>query len=182
MTNEPAADGSPPQGSTAATPFARNRETLIPDRARSGGPEEETRPAPPTVLTTSFSVDPLKSTSTQAEDNLPTLSKRTGQEPSAASRNNHNNSGAAATTVPGEFVPTSRPELGAPAGQVARRVPQTKSGPSSYLRGGKPPSPQAHAPATADAFDATHEYCTPAVVFFWHLPLASRNGHLPDSR
>ena len=35
---------------------------------------------------------------------------------------------------------------------------------------GKPPSPEAHAAATADAFDATQEYCTPSVVLFWQPP------------
>ena len=65
-----------------------------------------------------------------------------------------------------------RPHLGpwAQAGQVARRVPETKSGPPSFLGGGKPQSPQAHTAATADAFDATQEYCTPAVVILWQPP------------
>ena len=39
------------------------------------------------------------------------------------------------------------------SGHGGRRVPLTKSGPPRYLGGGKPPSPQAHAAATADAFD-----------------------------
>ena len=90
------------------------------------------------------------------------------RSPPFASRNRQKTSGAAATTVPGERVPASG--LGPEAGQVARRVPLTKNGPPSYLGGDKPPCPQPHAAATADAFDATHEYCTPAAVFFWLRP------------
>ena len=159
VADEPIGNGSPPQGSTAATPFALKRDTHVPEGTRSSGPDKETPPAPPTLLTTPFFVDPLETPSVQADDS-PTLSRRTGQEPPAASRNGQKKSGAAATTVPGECVPTS--DLGRQAGQVARRVPLTKSGPPSYLGGGT----QAHAAATADAFDATQEYCTPAVVCF----------------
>ena len=57
--DEPIGDGSPPQGSTAATPFARNRDTLVPGGTRSGGLDEETPPVPPTVLTKPFFVDAL---------------------------------------------------------------------------------------------------------------------------
>ena len=45
-----------------------------------------------------------------------------------------------------------------------------ENGPPSNLGGGKLPSPQAHVAATADAFDATQEYCTPTVVFIWQPP------------
>ena len=38
------------------------------------------------------------------------------------------------------------------------------------MGGGKPPSPQAHAAATADAFNATQQNCTPAFVPFWQPP------------
>ena len=141
--NEPIRGGSSPQGSTAATSFALKRDTHVPEGTKSCGTDKETPPAPPTVLTTPFFVDPLETPSAQAEDDSPTLSRRTGQEPPAASRNRQKNSRAAATTVLGECVPTSG--LGPQAGQVARRVLRTKSGPPSYLEGGKPPSPQAHA-------------------------------------
>ena len=88
----PAADGrvgnvSPPQGSTAATPCARNRGTLVTEGTRSGGTDKETPPAPPTVLTTPLFVDALETPSAQAEDVSPTLFRRTGQERPAASRN-----------------------------------------------------------------------------------------------
>ena len=135
---------------------------------RSGGTYKETPPAAPTVLTTPSFVDPPETPSAQAEEDSPTLSRRTDQEPPAASRNKQKSSRAASTTVPGECVPTSG--LGPQSGQAARRVPLTKSGPPSYLGSGKPPSPQAHAAATADAFDTTQEYCTTAVVVFWRPP------------
>ena len=180
----PVGDGSPPQRSAADTPFARNRDTRVPDRARSGGPEEEISPAPPTVLATPFFVGPLKSpSSAQAEDDSPTLSRRTGQEPSAASRNNDNNSGAAATTVPGECVPTSRPALGPPAGQVVRRTPQTKTGPSSYLGGGKPAIPTGSPPPLQPTrLTPPRSIALRLLCFSCNLLLASPNGHLRGSR
>ena len=65
-----------------------------------------------------------------------------------------------------------RPHLGpwAPSRTRSSTVPLTKSGSPSYLGGGKTPSPQAHAAATADVFDATLEYCTPPVDFVWQPP------------
>ena len=80
-TDEPIGDGCPPQGSIAATPFALKRDTHEPEGTRSGGTDKETPPAPSTVLTTPFFVDALKTPSEQAGDDLPTLSRRTGQGP-----------------------------------------------------------------------------------------------------
>ena len=79
--DEPVGHGSPPQHSTAPTLFARNCDTLIPEGTRSGGPEEDTDLASPTLLTTPFFVDALKSASAQAKKDSPTLSRQTGQEP-----------------------------------------------------------------------------------------------------
>ena len=81
VADEPIGNGSPPQGSTAATPFALKRDTHVPEGTRSSGPDKETPPAPPTLLTTPFFVDALKTPSEQAGDDLPTLSRRTGQGP-----------------------------------------------------------------------------------------------------
>lgn len=150
--------------------------TLIPDRAGSGGPED-TPPALPIVLTTPFFVDPLETSSAQTEGDSPTLCRRTGQEPPSTSRNKTSNLEAAATTVPGKCVPISRPALGAPAGQLARRIPHTKCGPSCYLGGGKPSSAQAHVPATAGVFDATRECWTLVVLFFWQHHCSSQWTH-----
>ena len=52
--DESVGDGFPPQGLTAATPFARNRDTLVPDGAKTGSLREQTPAALLTVLTTSF--------------------------------------------------------------------------------------------------------------------------------
>ena len=78
VADEPIRGGSPPQGSTAATSFALKRDTHVPDGTRSGGTDKETPPAPPTVLTTPFFVDALVTPSAQADDDSPTLSRRTG--------------------------------------------------------------------------------------------------------
>ena len=104
---EPLGVGFSPQGSAAATPFALRRDTHVPEGTKSCGTDKESPPAPPTVLTTPFFVDPLETPSAQAEDDSPTLSRRIGQEPPAASRHRQKNSGSAATTVPGECVLTS---------------------------------------------------------------------------
>ena len=112
-------DGSPPQDSRTATPFALKRETHVPKGTRTGGADKEIPPDPPRVLTTPFFVDALETPSVQADDDSPTLSNLAGQKPPSASRNRHEHSGAAATTVPGKCVPTSG--LGPQAGHVARR-------------------------------------------------------------
>ena len=105
--DEPIGGGSPPKGSTAATPFALKYDNHVPEGTRSGGKDKETPPAPPTVLPTPFFVDALETPPAQTDNDSPTLSRRTGQELPVASRNRQKNSGTAATMVPGECVPTS---------------------------------------------------------------------------
>ena len=82
---EPVGGVTPPQGLTAATPFAQSSDTFVPDGAERLS--KQIPPAPPTVQTTPFSVDALKLPSVQAEEDSPTLSKRIGQEPHATSGN-----------------------------------------------------------------------------------------------
>ena len=109
---EPVGGATPPQGLTAATPFVQSRDTFVPDGAERLS--KQIPPAPPTVLTTPFSVDPLKLPSVQAGEGSPTLSRRIGLELLAASRNV---SRATTAAIPGECVPTSGTEIAAPAGQ-----------------------------------------------------------------
>ena len=146
-TSEPVGDVFPPQGLNAATPFAHKRDTFVPDGARRGILNEHIPPVPPTVLTTPFFVDALKSPSAQAAEDSLTLSRKVGQEPPVAPRKI---SGTTVTTHLGECVPTSGPQIRTPEGQVARRVPFTKNGPSSYPGGVKRPPP-AHAAPTSPA-------------------------------
>ena len=137
---EPVGSVTPPQGLTAATPFAQSRDTFVPDGAERLS--KQIPPAPPTVLTTPFSVDPLKLPSTQGEEDSPT---RIGQEPLATSRNV---SRAPTAAIQGEYVPTSGTEIAAPAGTVSSRVPYRENGPSSYQVSEKPPPPHVHAATT----------------------------------
>ena len=67
----------------------------------------ERDPSRPVDIDNTVIVDPPETPFAQAEDDSSTLSRRTGQEPPACSRNRQKKSGAAATTVPGECVPTS---------------------------------------------------------------------------
>ena len=117
-----------------------------------------------------LSVDPLDTPPVQARKDWLPLSRRIGPEPPAPPRNI--SPGSSVTADPGECVPTSGPETGIPVGQVGGGVPPDRNDPSSYPRGAKLPAPfpVAQAAPVSAAFDATQEYCTPNVVFFWKPP------------
>ena len=145
---EPVGGVTSPQGLTAATPLAQSRGTLVLEGADCLS--KQIPRAPPTVLTIHFSVDALKLPSVQANEYSPTLPRRIGQEPRAASSNVSR--AITTTAIPDERVPTSGTEIAAPAGQVSSRVPYNGNGPSSKE---KPPHPHVHAAPIAAAFDAT---------------------------
>lgn len=104
----------------------QNCYTCSPDRSPRVFLREHVSPVLPTVLTTHVSMDVLKSPSAQAEEDLPSSSRRVGRDPPPATRNN---SGTATTTI--NTATSSRARTGTLAGHVAKWVPYTKDGPSS---------------------------------------------------
>ena len=141
-----------------------------PDELRRGDLKEQTPCTARAVLTTPFGVDAHQMVSAYIVDDSPSQSRWTSREPPASSRNA---SGTADATGPGECASHNGPYHEAAVRQ--------ETGWDQSLRDGETPNcfsgevsdttpAFTHATTCTAAFDATKEYCTRNIVFFWQLP------------